>query len=69
MRAIIQTAPIDSGKLRLAVYVKMNRSPNTVLSIAKSLDDERKDGHIRRPLHGIPIIVKFVLSIDVQDLA
>ncbi|KAI4092486.1 MAG: hypothetical protein L6R37_007563 [Teloschistes peruensis] len=28
------------------------------LSIAKTLDDERKSGHLRGPLHGIPFLVK-----------
>lgn len=28
------------------------------LSIAAALDEERKAGHIRGPLHGIPILLK-----------
>jgi amidase len=32
-------------------------NPDAV-SIAASLDDERKAGHVRGPLHGIPLLVK-----------
>ena len=29
-----------------------------ILSMARSLDDERAQGRIRGPLHGVPIIIK-----------
>ena len=35
------------------------------LSIAKALDDERKHGHVRGPMHGIPILLKD--NIDTGD--
>lgn len=31
---------------------------NSVLSIAKGLDEERATNHIRSPFHGIPILIK-----------
>src|SRR5690349_754468 len=35
------------------------------LAIARSLDEERKSGHVRGPLHGIPVLVKD--NIDTDD--
>jgi len=32
----------------------------TVLDIARALDKERKDGHVRSQLHGLPFLVKWV---------
>ena len=34
------------------------------LSIAERLDDERRSGHVRGPLHGIPILVKDNVATD-----
>jgi amidase len=40
-------------KIRAIVFIPPNLS-----EIAQTLDDERKSGKLRGPLHGIPIIVK-----------
>lgn len=37
------------------------------LEEARALDEERREGHVRSPLHGIPIVVK--TNIDVEGLA
>ena len=38
-------------------------NPNAV-SIAQHLDNERRSGHVRGPLHGIPILVKDNIATD-----
>ena len=38
-------------------------NPNAV-SIAQHLDNERRNGHVRGPLHGIPILVKDNIATD-----
>ena len=49
----------DGLKLRALISV----APREIaLSTAKRLDDERKNGKIRGPLHGIPIIVKDAIT-------
>lgn len=35
--------------------------------IAKTLDDERREGRLRSPLHGVPIVLKVSLSYPVFD--
>jgi amidase len=39
--------------------IRVNKTPHELaLSIAKNLDNERSQGKIRGPLHGIPITIK-----------
>jgi amidase len=42
-----------NGKLRALICTAPNLE-----DVARALDDERKEGKCRGPLHGIPIIVK-----------
>jgi len=46
---------LDCGYFGLNSIIQLNSS---AIDIAKHLDLERKTGHIRGPLHGIPIVVK-----------
>jgi len=63
---------VDLVELYLAQIEKHNRNgmklhaiictapePN-VFRLARTLDEEREDGNLRGPMHGIPIIVKVV---------
>jgi amidase len=43
--------------LNPTLHAVIETNPNAV-SIATSLDNERKAGHVRGPLHGIPLLVK-----------
>ncbi|HZU26860.1 MAG TPA: amidase, partial [Bryobacteraceae bacterium] len=53
---------IDGRGPRLNAVIEMN--PDAA-SIADSLDRERKQGHVRGPLHGIPVLLKD--NIDTAD--
>ena len=53
---------IDTNGTQLNAIIEIN--PEAV-SIAKQMDDERKNGKIRGPLHGIPIVIKD--NIDTVD--
>jgi amidase len=53
---------IDTNGTQLNAIIEIN--PEAV-SIAKQMDDERKNGKIRGPLHGIPIVIKD--NIDTAD--
>lgn len=53
---------IDKGGPKLNSIIELN--PDAIL-IAKQMDNERKDGKIRGPLHGIPILLKD--NIDTAD--
>src|SRR5437588_12113477 len=44
-------------QLNPTLHAVIETNPNAV-AIAVSLDNERKSGHLRGPLHGIPILVK-----------
>ena len=44
-------------QLNPTLHAVIETNPNAV-SIATSLDNERKAGHVRGPLHGIPLLVK-----------
>ena len=46
-------------KLRAIICI-----PPNLTETAQALDDERKEGRIRSPLHGVPIIVKVYMSIE-----
>jgi amidase len=46
---------IDRGGPKLGAIIEMNPEAE---AIANDLDRERKQGHIRGPLHGIPILLK-----------
>lgn len=50
---------------RIAAYDKQGPALNTVITLnphaldeARALDAERKSGHVRGPLHGVPIVLK-----------
>ena len=53
---------IDKSGPKLNSIIELNPDAN---SIAKQMDNERKDGKIRGPLHGIPILLKD--NIDTAD--
>ena len=53
---------IDKGGPKLNSIIELN--PDAIL-IAKQMDNERKDGKIRGPFHGIPILLKD--NIDTAD--
>ncbi|HEX4638703.1 MAG TPA: amidase family protein [Chthoniobacterales bacterium] len=44
-------------QLNPTLHAVIETNPNAI-AIANSLDQERKSGHVRGPLHGIPILVK-----------
>src|SRR5436305_13077693 len=44
-------------QLNPTLHAVIETNPNAI-SIANGLDSERKSGHVRGPLHGIPILVK-----------
>src|SRR5436190_21444494 len=46
---------VDQGPLGLRSIIETNPE---AMRIAASLDAERKAGHVRGPLHGLPILVK-----------
>jgi amidase len=56
-RALVETylARIGSIDVELRSVIEVNPDG---LAIADSLDAERRDGHVRGPLHGIPVLVK-----------
>jgi amidase len=53
---------IDMSGPKLNAIIEINPE---ALSIAELLDDERKSGHVRGPLHGIPVVLKD--NIDTAD--
>ncbi|WP_420150430.1 amidase, partial [Spirosoma sp.] len=53
---------IDKKGPRLNAVIELNPD---ALSIAKAMDQERKDGQLRGPMHGIPILIKD--NIDTHD--
>ena len=53
---------IDQKGPALRSYLEINPD---ALAIADQLDQERQDGHVRGPLHGIPVLLKD--SIDTAD--
>ena len=55
-------AAIDAAGPQLHAVIERNRD---ALSIAKAMDDERKAGKVRGPLHGIPVLIKD--NIDTGD--
>jgi amidase len=56
---------VEEYRKQIEKYNKKLRAiicmPSNLTDIAQVLDDERKRGQIRGPLHGIPIILKVVL--------
>lgn len=46
---------IDQAGIRLNSVMELN---SDALAIADQLDRERKEGHVRGPLHGIPVLLK-----------
>src|SRR5260370_587786 len=48
-------------QLNPTLHAVIETNPNAV-DIAASLDNERKAGHVRGPLHGIPLLVKDNIS-------
>src|ERR1035438_4235923 len=55
-------AQIDKSGPKLNAVIELNPD---ALSIAASLDKERKEGRLRGPLHGIPVLIKD--NIDTGD--
>jgi amidase len=55
-------AAIDKNGPKLNSIIEVNPD---ALTIAKAMDKERKDGKIRGPLHGIPVVIKD--NIDTAD--
>ena len=55
-------AAVDHSGPRLNAVIEIN--PDAV-AIARSLDEERKNGKVRGPLHGIPVLIKD--NIDTAD--
>jgi amidase len=53
---------VDRGGTRLGSVIEVNPEAE---AIAAELDDERRDGRVRGPLHGIPILIKD--NIDTAD--
>ena len=53
---------IDKNGPKLNAVIEVN---SDALTIAKSLDDERKAGKVRGPMHGIPVLIKD--NIDTGD--
>ncbi|HSR47721.1 MAG TPA: amidase [Anaerolineales bacterium] len=47
-----------------AIHAVIELNPDA-LGLAEALDQEREDGHVRGPLHGVPILVKD--NIDTRD--
>lgn len=55
-------AKIDKGEILLNSVIEINPE---AISIARALDKERKEGKVRGPLHGIPVLIKD--NIDTGD--
>lgn len=53
---------VDKGGPRINSIIELNPD---ALSIAEGLDRERKEGHLRGPMHGVPIVIKD--NIDTGD--
>jgi amidase len=51
------------GSLNALLNSVIETNPNAV-SIAQHLDNERRRGHVRGPLHGIPVLVKDNIATD-----
>ena len=51
------------GSLNSLLNSVIETNPNAV-SIAQQLDNERRRGHVRGPLHGIPVLVKDNIAVD-----
>jgi amidase len=51
------------GSLNSLLHSVIETNPNAV-SIAQHLDNERRRGHVRGPLHGIPVLVKDNIATD-----
>ena len=51
------------GSLNSLLHSVIETNPNAV-SIAQHLDNERRHGHVRGPLHGIPVLVKDNIATD-----
>ena len=51
------------GSLNSLLNSVIETNPNAV-SIAQHLDNERRRGHVRGPLHGIPVLVKDNIATD-----
>src|SRR5258708_3030228 len=51
------------GSLNSFLHSAIETNPNAV-SIAQHFDNERRHGHVRGPLHGIPVLVKDNIATD-----
>ena len=74
LQALMASGQLTSKELVMG-YLNRIQSLNALLhsvietnpdaeSIAEHLDDERRNGHVRGPLHGIPILVKDNIATD-----
>lgn len=59
---LLRIAEIDRAGPSLRSMIELNPA---ALAIAEALDEERRDGLLRGPLHGVPIVIKD--SIDTSD--
>ena len=59
---LARIAEIDQAGPKLNAVIEVNPD---ALAIADQLDAERKAGHVRGPLHGIPVLIKD--NIDTAD--
>ncbi|BCR99408.1 uncharacterized protein AKAW2_41091S [Aspergillus luchuensis] len=53
------TARINEIDVHFGTILELNPD---ALSIAKQLDHERNQGHIRGPLHGLPVLLKDIIG-------
>jgi amidase len=58
---LAQIGRFENGNTKLNAMLDM-ASLEVVMKRAVELDSERREGHIRGPLHGIPIIIKDCIS-------
>src|SRR5205823_7997830 len=76
LQALMASGQLSSRQLTLG-YIDRIRSLNPLLhsvievnpnaiAIAAGLDNERRQGHVRGPLHGIPLLVKDNIATDDQ---
>ena len=59
---LARIAQVDKAGPKLNAIIELNPD---ALAIAESLDAERQAGHVRGPLHGIPVLIKD--NIDTAD--
>lgn len=58
---LAQIDRFENGTTKLNAMLDM-APPELIMKRAVELDTERREGHIRGPLHGIPVIIKDCIS-------